>query len=189
MDLAIASFYTQIDFYLFFLDELGAEIRALRSAVAYNTEEFGLAWLSDTPEKRRIQRVKEYLGLENTKVLQPAPTWDAVNVPGTNFMAFDALNIRLEGHRHGVSFGKQAGERAESAMPMVQEALQKNVRQSEIADRYRQLLESGMSAQARGRDPAKSFMRSEVARSCAAGRGRGGGWPRRCCHGRPGAAG
>ena len=39
------------------------------------------------------------------------------------------------------------------------------------------------------RDPAKSFMWSEVARASAAGRGRGGGWRRRCWHGRPGAAG
>ncbi len=30
------------------------------------------------------------------------------------------------------------------------------------------------------RDPAKSFMRSEAALASAAGRGRGGGWRRRC---------
>ena len=30
------------------------------------------------------------------------------------------------------------------------------------------------------RDPAKSFMRSEAALACVAGRGRGGGWRRRC---------
>jgi hypothetical protein len=39
------------------------------------------------------------------------------------------------------------------------------------------------------RDPAKSFMRSESALVSAAGHGRGGGWPRRCWRGRPGAAG
>ena len=39
------------------------------------------------------------------------------------------------------------------------------------------------------RDPAKSFMRSEAALASAAGRARGGGWRRRCWHGRPGGAG
>jgi GT2 family glycosyltransferase len=42
---------------------------------------------------------------------------------------------------------------------------------------------------ASARDPAKSFMRSEAAVAFAAGRGRGGGWRRRCWSGRPGAAG
>ena len=40
-----------------------------------------------------------------------------------------------------------------------------------------------------GRDPAKSFIRSEAALASAAGRGRGGGWLQRCWHGRPVAAG
>jgi len=39
------------------------------------------------------------------------------------------------------------------------------------------------------RDPAKSFMRSEAVLACAGGRGRGGGWRRRCWAGRPGAGG
>jgi len=39
------------------------------------------------------------------------------------------------------------------------------------------------------RDPAKSFMRSEGAVASASGHGRGDGWPQRCWHGRPGAAG
>ena len=117
VDLAIASFYTQIDFYLFFLDEPDIEMKAVRSAIAYNTQEFGLSWLSDTPEKRRIRRVKEYLGLQSARVLQPAPTLDAINIPGTNFIALDVLNIRIEGRRFGISFGEQAGERAESAVP------------------------------------------------------------------------
>jgi hypothetical protein len=39
------------------------------------------------------------------------------------------------------------------------------------------------------RDAAKSFMRPEAAVACAAGRGRGGGWRRRCWCGRAGGAG
>jgi len=77
VDLAIAVFYTQIDFYLFFLDKAGTEIEAVRSEVAYNGNEFGLTWVSETPEKRRIQRVREYLGLEESKVLQAVPSIDA----------------------------------------------------------------------------------------------------------------
>jgi hypothetical protein len=66
-NLAIAVFYTQIDFYLFFLDKAGTEIEAVRSEVAYSGNEFGLTWVSDTPEKQRIQRVREYLGLGESR--------------------------------------------------------------------------------------------------------------------------
>ena len=42
----------------------------------------------------------------------------------------------------------------------------------------------------RARDTGKvAFMQPEAALACAAGRGRGGGWRRRCCRGRPGAGG
>ena len=37
-----------------------------------------------------------------------------------------------------------------------------------------------INAHIRTRDPAKSFMRPEAALASAAGRGRGGGWRRRC---------
>ena len=150
VDLAIASFYSQVDFYLFFLDEPGLEIKAVRSIIANSPEEFSLSWLSDTPDKRRIQRVKEYLGLESARILQPGPSYDAINIPGTNFIARDALNIRTAAHQHGVNFGEQAGERAESAIPKVQEVLQRSVSQSEVSVRYRQLVGSSMSPQARG---------------------------------------
>jgi hypothetical protein len=152
VDLAIAVFHTQIDFYLFFLDEPDTEIKTVRSAVAYNTNEFGWKWLSDTPAKRRIQRVKEYLGLEEARMLQAAPSLDAINVPERNFIASDSLNMRVDGHRHGVNFGTQAGERAENVVPMVGEVLRRAARQSEISERYRHLLESSMSAQARGQE-------------------------------------
>src|SRR5262245_53174587 len=64
VDLAIAAFYTQIDFYLFFLEKPNTEVVALRSAIADATSEFGLQWVADTPDERRIERVREYLGLE-----------------------------------------------------------------------------------------------------------------------------
>lgn len=80
VDLAIASFFTQIDFYLFFLDKPDAEIVAVRSAIAEGVGDFSSKWVSDTPVERRIQRVREYLGLGEAKVLQPAPSLDAINV-------------------------------------------------------------------------------------------------------------
>ncbi len=115
VDLAIAAFYTQIDFYLFFLDKPDTEIAAVRSAIADATSGFGWEWSSYAPDDRRIQKVKEYLGLEQLKVLQPAPSLDAINIPGTNFMARDIVDMRQEGFRHGVDFGNQAGARAEAA--------------------------------------------------------------------------
>ena len=150
VDLAIASFFTQIDFYLFFIDEPGIEIVAIRSALADATSGFGREWTFDTPDERRIQRAREYLGLEDARVLRPAPHLDAINVPGTNFIARDALNMRVEGHRHGVSFGNQVGAQAEGAIPMVHEALQRAASQADIAGRYRMLKNSDTSPQARG---------------------------------------
>lgn len=150
VDVAIAVFYSQIDFYLFFVDEPGKEIKAHRSVTAYNTEEFGLAWVSDTPDERRIQRVREYLGLEEAKILQPAPSLYAVNVPGINFMARDITNIRVEGRRHGVDFGNQAGARTESALPMVQELLHQASAKADIAVHYILLKNSDMRPQDRG---------------------------------------
>ena len=150
MDLAIAVFYTQIDFYLFFLNKPDTGIEVVRHEVAYNTNEFGVKWVSDTPDDRRIQRVREYLGLDEARVLQPAPTLDAINVPGRNFIALDLLNMRVEGHRHGIDFGNQAGEQAESARPMVQELSRKAASQADMAVRYMMLKNPDMSPQARG---------------------------------------
>jgi hypothetical protein len=152
VDLAVAVFYTQIDFYLFFLIKPDTEIVAARSAIADATSGFGREWVADTPDERRIQRVREYLGLEEATVLQPAPSLDAINVPGRNFIALDALNMQVEGHTHGVNFGNQAGARAESALPAVQELLRKKASQAERAVRYTRLTTPGMTAQDRGRE-------------------------------------
>ncbi len=152
VDLAIASFYTQIDFYLFFQDKPDTEIVALRSAIADATSGFGLQWTTDTPEQRRIQRVRKYLGLEEATVLQLAPSLNAINVPGRNFIGLDALNMRVEGHGHGVTYGNEAGARAESALPAVQRPLRKKASQTDIAKRYTRLTSPAMTAQDRGRE-------------------------------------
>jgi hypothetical protein len=152
VNLAIAVFYTQIDFYLFFLDKSDTEIEAVRSEIAYNHNEFGLAWVSDTPEKRRIQRVREYLGLEESRVLQVSPFIDAVNISGINFIAHDALNMRIDGHRHGVESGTRAGERAENAMPAAKESLRNTARRSGFSERYQRLINADMPPQARGQE-------------------------------------
>lgn len=149
-DLAIAVFFTQIDFYLFFFDRSGIEIETIRSEVAHNTREFGLRWVSDTPEKLRIQRVREYLGLEEAKVLRPAPRAEAINIHDINFGAWDAINMRVKGHEDGVDAGQQAGELADSILPSVRENLRRETRKSELSDHYRQLLNSSMRSQDRG---------------------------------------
>ena len=149
-DLAIAVFFTQIDFYLFFFDRSDAEIEAIRNEVADNTREFGRQWVSDTPGKRRIQRVREYLGLEEEKVLRPTPYSEAINIYDINFGAWDALNMRVKGHEDGVIAGQQVGELAESRLPRVRENLRQETMKSEFSNRYRQLLESSMRPQDRG---------------------------------------
>jgi hypothetical protein len=125
VDIAIAVFYTQIDFYLFFLDKKNTEIETIRSEVANDLSGFGWEWTSYAPARRRIQRVRELLGLEESEVLQLAPSVAAANIPGTNFVARGIADMGHEGYRHGVNFGNQAGERAESALPMVQEMLRR----------------------------------------------------------------
>ena len=150
MDVAIASFYTQVDFYMFFIDRSGTDITAARSVIAETGREFGLRWVSDTPDDRRIRRVKEYLGLGGAKILQPAPYIDAVNVPNRNFIGLDIINMRVEGHDHGINSGNQAGARAERALPDIQSALQRATAQSGYSDRYTKLLRLGNTPHARG---------------------------------------
>jgi hypothetical protein len=139
VNLAIAVFYTQGDFYLFFLEKEGTEIEIIRSAVAQNTNEFGIKWMSDTPEKQRIQRVLEYLRLDESKVLPAYPSLKAVNISGIYFIAHDAGNMRIEGHGYGVESATQVGQFAENALPGVRDLLHKTARLAEISERYAQL--------------------------------------------------
>ena len=111
-----------------------------------------MQWVADTPEERRIQRVREYLGLEGATVLQPAPFLDAINLSGRYFIGLGALDMRVEGHGHGVNFGNKAGARAESALPAVQGLLRKKASQADIAERYMRLTTPDMTAQNRGRE-------------------------------------
>jgi hypothetical protein len=85
-------------------------------------------------------------------VLQAFPSIDAVNISGVNFIARDALSMRVDGHGHGIESGTQAGERAENAMPAVKEALRKTARKSEFSERYKRLVNSDISPQARGQE-------------------------------------
>ena len=149
-DLAVAVFFTQIDFYLFFLDRPDTEIETIRNEVAHNGREFGWQWVSDIPGKLRIQRVREYLGLEEAKVLRSVPHSEAININDINFGAWDALNMRVKGHKDGVSAGQQVGELAKNMLPRVRENLGQETRKSEFSNRYRQLLKPGMRFQDRG---------------------------------------
>ena len=149
-DLAIAVFFTQIDFYLFFLDQPGTEIEAIRNEVAHNAGEFGMQWVSDTPRKLRIRRVIEYLGLEEAKLLRPARYSEAINIDDINFGAWDALNMRVRGHDDGVKSGQQVGELAESMLPRVRENLRRETGKSQFSDHYRRLLMPGLRPQDRG---------------------------------------
>ena len=150
VDLAIAAFYTQIDFYLFFLDESGTAIVTARSAIADRTSGFGREWTVNTPKKRRIEKAKEYLGLDEPRILRPLTSWDAINIPERSFIALDIVGMRVEGQSRGIRSGHQAGTYAESALPAIQEDLRRAASLADIAVRYMMLKNSDMRRQARG---------------------------------------
>jgi hypothetical protein len=95
--------------------------------------------------------VKEYLGIEEAKVIQLAPSWDAINIPGANMMA-PSMSMAQTGHRHGVTYGNQAGARAGGDLPEIREMLHNTSRLADLAVRYMMLASADMSPQARGQE-------------------------------------
>jgi hypothetical protein len=144
-NVALAVLSTDDDFYLFFLDEQDTLIKVF--ALAGEAEGFDRKWTHNAPYNKRVERVKEHLGITESTVLGPV-----INAPGTSFLSFDAAYIAEQGHSHGNNFGNQAGANAERQLPGLLEYSHRAEQQLAFAERYRQLPASTMSAQARGQE-------------------------------------
>jgi hypothetical protein len=150
VNVAMAMFLAEADFYVFFLDEPGVGMKILKIDSAAGRGDFGSEWTISTPEERRIHRVKEYLGLEGAHLLQVAPFADFFNTPGINPVSFGMKPIGKQGYVDGSGAGNITGFVTESEIPDIKERLQKDASQRELTERYAQLTESGMSPQVRG---------------------------------------
>jgi hypothetical protein len=143
-NIALAVLFTDYDFYMFFLQAEGTLIKV--STAVGDAEGFGRDWTFNTPSDRRLERVREHLGITGDTTLQ------IVNIPGTDFMSSDASYMADQGHGHGTNFGNQAGAKAEQALPSLLESSRKAEQQAAFSERYKQLQVSTMSAQARGQE-------------------------------------
>jgi hypothetical protein len=143
-DTALAVLFTDHDFYMFFLEAENTLIKVCTGAG--DAEGFDRNWTFTMPYETRLERAKEHLGITGDTILQ------VVNIPGTNFMPADAAYMADVGHGHGISFGNQAGAKAEQALPSLLESSRKAEQQAAFSERYGQLQASTMSAQARGQE-------------------------------------
>jgi hypothetical protein len=142
IQLAVLS--TDYDFYMFFIEGHGTPVKVF--AVPEAAEGFDRDWTTNTPDDKRAERVKGYLGITDSPTLQLA------NAPGTSFLSFDVGYIAEQGHGHGNNFGNQAGARAEHELPRLLESSQRAKQQAAFGERYRQLQTTALSAQERGQE-------------------------------------
>jgi hypothetical protein len=143
-DVALAVLSTDGDFYMFLVEALDSVIDIF--TVPRDAHGFDQDWTSSTPYDKRVERVKDYLGIANRPTLLP------VNIPGTSFLSFEAHYIAQQGYGHGNAFGNQAGARAERELPRLLESSQKAEQQAAFGESYRELRSSALSAQARGQE-------------------------------------
>jgi hypothetical protein len=143
-NVAIATLYTDNDFYLFFVEERDMNWKITQNA--RESEEFTRDWTFNTPDDIRQERVKQYLGLNKSIML------GKVSVPGANLMAMDVKTIGEQGYNHGNNFGMQAGKRAEKELPEVLEFSARIQALEDFGKRYKGLKTAKITTQARGRD-------------------------------------
>jgi hypothetical protein len=143
-NIALAVLYTQYDYYLFLLDAPDTLIKIC--ILAGDAEGFDIDWTHNTPDDKRADRVKEFLGISDIAVLE------LVNVPGTDFMSGPAALMVRDGYTHGNSRGNQAGAKAEQELPRILEDSQRTAQLLAFGERYKELLVSTGSFQARGQE-------------------------------------
>lgn len=124
-DVALAVLSTDSDFYMFFIEAPDSVIEIF--TVPRDADGFDQDWTSSTPDDKRLERVKDYLGIADRPTLLP------VNLPGISFLSLDADYIAQQGYGHGNTFGNQAGARAERELPRLLESSQKAEQQAPSA--------------------------------------------------------
>jgi hypothetical protein len=111
-----------------------------------DAEGFEIDWTLNTPDDKRADRVKDFLGISDIAVL------DFVNAPGTDFMSAQAAFMLRDGYSHGNSRGNQAGTKAEQELPRILEDAQRTAQLLAFGERYKELQISRGSFQARGQE-------------------------------------
>lgn len=149
-DVAIAAFISPADFYMFFLDERGAEIKACADTHTINLSEFSQEWTFGTPHDQRVQKVKDYLGLGEARLFSVGPFSDVLSISGANVLAPYNMPLEQQGRQHGVGAGNEVGEWAKGELPVIQEQLKTASTRTRILTRYRQLTQSDMKPTVRG---------------------------------------
>jgi hypothetical protein len=111
-DVALAVLHTPNDLYIFFLHGEGQDILVLKETG--EAEGFGADWTYNTPDEKRMKRVRNYLGLTDE------PVFDDVNIPGgQDFLTFDIAHIEGQGYAHGIGRGNKDGRTAERQLPEI----------------------------------------------------------------------
>lgn len=130
------------DFYLFF-------VRSTRRSAPRHVrlpDKFDEDWTNAVPYERRWDSVRELLELEQPEIGEP------VNLPMTNFFAFNDIYLRSAAHGNGVSRAQRDAIRARERLPHLREENALRNRRQDLARRYQELggLPESMSEQVRG---------------------------------------
>jgi hypothetical protein len=149
-DTILAALFTPHDFYLFFVKGSGPAV--MKSLELQDHHSFSREWTFNTPGDKRVALVRGHLHISAEKVLAPTPGFEAANIPGTNFIAFDIEDIKRDAYSHGSNFGNQAGFRAETQLPQILASSQGAARLASFRIRYKALRDSKQSVQARGQN-------------------------------------
>lgn len=139
---SLAVFYTEFDFFLFFLNETN---QALHSIQLPKTPEFNQDWAFDTPHEIKQTRVKEYLGITAKDILCE------VSIPGaTNFLSHSIESLEEEGRSHGIGRGNAHGGVAAGRLPSLMADKERAEQLKNFSDSYG-LLAKLSNEQERGR--------------------------------------
>lgn len=159
VNVAIAVFASDSRLFVFFTDEPDVEIQAYAEGAVSNSGESDREWGFNTPIIQQVQRAIEHLGIEESKIFQLGDAKGAIFISTIDTMSIQGgARPSLAGHptrvvngyRNGVSFGNAAGQQAEAAVPQLKQMFQRHADQRAISARYRELVDSGMSPNARG---------------------------------------
>lgn len=141
-DTGLVLLSTDLDFYLFLIDEPGVTFKLWRHVGA--GDGFDQNWTLRTPYAMRVRRVREDVGLTEETVL------GLVNVPGTNFISDTAETMLRDAPLHGSDRANHDGRIAEEQLPALRATFEGTRVRAGFRDTYRSLLARTDSPQTRG---------------------------------------